>query len=176
MQQTQGCYGIPSGSSAILWHGYQSNTAGNGFQIATATYSDFAASAGTPTFTEDFNQGMGVVRSQVNSSGGILPGIVISPPATGIYEVTAKFLPQSTNTSQYTHYRLTDGVRTLDEGQAFGASATISNCTLIGLLDLRKNLGPVTVKLQGAAPGTGNAFLNPSLNLVCVYWTVKKVG
>lgn len=177
MQTGQGCFGISGGaqSDSAIWSGYHSGASGFTTSGTPTTWADLISAGGTPTFTETLNYNMGVVRSTL-TSGTPVPGVVLTPPAKGIYEVTAAFTAQNTSNSNYVYFRLTDGTRTLDFNTIYHASAALIAVKLTGYIDVRLNPGPVTVKIQGAINSVGNGFLNANYENNVISWSIKRVA
>jgi hypothetical protein len=155
-------------SALPIWSGYHTNA--SAWATTSTTYVDL--SAGSPTLTESQNRSMGTVSTADSS----LCGIKFTPPATGLYRITAH-VSVLASTALYGSLRMTDGsANVLDPGRAINISSNNWGHMHLSALYNATSLSAVTIKLQGAtSTGTFQVYTGPATGSAAIQWILEAV-
>jgi hypothetical protein len=135
------------------WSGYHDSPNQNSFSRASSSYGDFANGVdASMALTQVNNSNFGTVTGYGASSGtSALPGIVFTPPSTGLYVVKASMTFNIPTGNHVCGVRLTDGTTIIDGQDVYQANGqTYFAVTLTGILNIT-SLASKTIKLQAAS-------------------------
>lgn len=145
------------------WNGYHTQGGATAWARTNTAYGDFTAT-GTAAIVETANRNFGTVTTAASN----LPGIIVSFPKAGYYNVCA--FPVAYQSSNVGAFRLWDGTTVIAENVT--ATTTRTTLPLCGIYNATSTSAK-TLSIQARSPaGTANIDTPANTSSASIYWSI----